>query len=108
MSKLSQKQASSSGTCSLQDLPKSPTNELSSPLRFLEICTLSPDETVEDKGSELHSAIIEEQVVSMCSPSDGVINVNSVNFPCNQPKVVRQEAVVEFTVEIHDNSSTDI
>lgn len=111
MSKLSQEQASSSGTCLLQDFPNSPTNGLSSS-RYFEICNLSPDETVEDtivdKGSELHSAIMEEQAVSTCSLSDDVVNVNSINFPRNRPKIARQEAIVEFTVEIHDNSSTDI
>ena len=109
MSKLSQKQVSSSGMCSLQDLPISPTNGLSSALRFLEICNLSPDETVEDTSAvkRSDSAIIEEQAVSCtCSLSDDVVNVNSVNFPCNRPKIARQEAVVEFTVELHGNSSS--
>ena len=109
MNKLSQKQASSAGMCSLQDL-KSPTSGLPSS-RFLETCKLSPNETVEDitadEGPELHSAI-KEQAVSTCSLSDDVVNVSSVAFPRTQPKIVRQEAIVEFTVEICGNSSTDI
>ena len=110
VNRLSQKQASYSGTCPLQDL-KSPTPGLS-PLRFLETCKLSPDKTVEDtiadEGPELHSASEEKQTVSTCSLSNGVVDVHSAELPHKRPKIVCQEAIVEFTVEIHGNSSSDI
>ena len=110
MNRLSQKQASSSGMCPLQNL-KSPTPGLS-PLRFLETCKLSPDKTVEDtisnEGPELHNASEEEQTVNTCSLSNGVVDVHSAELPHKRPKIFRQEAIVEFTVEIHGNSSSDV
>ena len=102
MKKLSQKQASSSGMCSLQDFKPS-MKRFSSP-KMLEMYL---DETAEDEIAveehETHSK--EEKTTSTCSLSNGSADENSTNLPSSQkPKIVRQEAIV---AEIHVNPCTE-
>ena len=111
MDKLSQKQASSSGTCSLQDLNSPKKGQLSSSKLF-ETCNLSLDQIEEDTTAieEFESPTKEEKTANICSLSDSVFaDGNSAHVPSKkQPKISRQDAIIEFTVELRSSSSDDI
>ena len=99
MNKLSHKQASSSGLCSLKDL-KSPMKRFSSP-RLLETYRFIEDEMTADIIVDEENILQnKETAVSTSSLYNGAIDANRV---CNQPKMVCQGAVSQCTVEIHAN-----
>lgn len=107
MNKLSHKQASSSGICTVKD-PTSPMRRFSSP-RMLEINKLSLDETAEDISiiEEHTSHVEEEKSASICSLSNSATE-NSTKLLRSQPRMVRQEAVTQcIAAEIHVNPLTD-
>lgn len=103
MNKLSQEQASSSGTCSLQNLNSSATRL--PPSRLLETCNLSLNEVEEDTTTveQCQLPCSEEQTISStCSLSnDTSAEENSTSLPHNRPKMIRQGAIREVTVDIH-------
>ena len=103
MNKLSQKQASSSGTCSLQNFNSPPTGL--PPSRLLETCKLSLNEMDEDTTTveECKFPCSEERTTSSTCllSSDTSVEESSIYLPHNRPKMARQGAVREVTVEIH-------
>ena len=109
MRKLSQKQASSSGTCSLQDL-ESPMKRFSSP-KILETYLFSGiDETVGDTVAldEQESHSKEDKIAATCSLHNGAADRNNdIKLSYNQTRTVYQEAVKQCSVEIHANPFTD-
>lgn len=108
MNKLSHKQASSSGICSLQDV-NSPMKRFTSP-KLLETYqltnSLDGDTTVIVEEHESHSREEKTVVTDICSLSNGTADDNSNRTLHNQPKIVRQKAVIECTAEVHVNPST--
>ena len=109
MGQLSQKQASSSGMCSLQDL-KSPMKRFSLP-KILETYQLSSvDETVEDAVTleEQKSHSKEEKIATTHLLYNDAPNGNSdAKLSYNETEIVCQEAVKQSTAEIHANPFTD-
>lgn len=107
MNKLSQKQASSSGICSLQDV-KSPSEKLSSS-RLFETCKFSLEEIKEDTNSvaEDELRIEEEKSTNACSISKDTTDTDSADLVQSKSRLVRQEAIVQFTVELCSSSSNN-
>ena len=103
MNKLSQEQASSGGTCSLQNLNSSAKRL--PPSRFLETCKLSLNKIEEDTTTVEQGKLpcSEEKLIgSTCSLSnDTSIEESSTPLPHNRPRMVRQGAIREVTMDIH-------
>ena len=109
MSKLSQKQASSSGICSLQNV-KSPSEKLSSS-RLFEACKFTLDQIEEDDIISVAgdgSCNEGEKNGNTCSVSKNTTNEYSTVVVKNRHKLHRQEAIVEFTVEVSSSSSHNL
>ena len=109
LSKLSQKQASSSGICSLQNV-KSPSEKLSSS-RLFETCKFTLDQIEEDdiiSVAEDGSCNEGEKNSNICSVSKNTTNECSTDVVKNRHKLHRQEAIVEFTVEVSSSSSHNL
>ena len=107
MNKLRQKQASCSGTCTLQNV-KSPSERFSLS-RLIETCKFTLDEIKEATSSvaEDELCIKEEKSDNACSISENTTNKYSADLLQSQSKLVRQEAVVQFTVELCSSSSNN-
>ena len=105
MNKLSHKQASSSGLCSVT----SPMRRFSSP-RFLETYRVDTDEAVEDTTiveEDIPYTEEEETAISCSLSDDAAADENIMDTIHNQPRMFRQEAVSQCTAEIHVNPLTD-
>ena len=99
---LCQKQASSSGTCSLQDL-QSPMKRFSFPKTPETYQLSSVDETVGDTVAlnEQNSHSEEEKIATTCSLYNGAADGN------NDTKNAHHKAIKQCVAEIHANPFTD-
>ena len=88
---------------------KSPSEKRFSLLRLIETCKFTLDEIKEATGSvaEDELCIKEEKSDNACSISENTTNKDSADLLQSQSNLVRQEAVVQFTVELRSSSSNN-
>ena len=94
---LSQKQASSSGMCSLE----SPNKGLPTQRQLFNTRKLSIEEIIEDTDSAEGDEDSKEKRSTLLDNSAMAVDVVSEDVVQNPPKMINQEGIIEFTVKLN-------